>query len=743
MNAADQLYARLPAAIRARDAEVGTPLRALLRIVGEQADALAADIAREYDNHFIETCDDQYVPYLAELVGTVSLYDGSAAEDDATALTEFDDLRGPRLLPPAGASARADVARTIAMRRRKGTVAALDEVAHYACGFPVRLVEGLARTVWTQHLRHARSDLTTPRLPTRLDTALAGTPFDRTSRLVDVRRPDGPVGWYHPAHVTVAVFRERAAAHRRVTARPADRPWRYRLDPLGLDRPLFTRGARAAALPPELRAATVPAPLDPALLEADLLAHPRAPRGADGRRPPSTALYGEVGERPGAPAASLGIWLDDDFVTPAADEGAPGPGYAAQLVSRRLDPWPADRPRGRVVAVDVRNGRVAVGTDLPLPARLRASFFHGAAGLVGGGDYDRSGWLSAGEPDQVLTVGASGADHATLTGALAAWTASGARHTVVRLLDSEEYPLPGALALGGRSLFLEAADLHRPVVRPTAAGAVLDVSGEGTLTLSGLALDGRIRTGAGLGRLRLLHCTLPPGGARDATGGPVADGPSLLVAGPSPRLRVQLAFCLLGPVRLDAPADELLVLDSVVTGPAAVAGPAADGTGLRAERTTFLGTVAARTVEASECLFTARLTAARTQQGCLRFSYLPPDEPGTGAPGRAPRRFACQPELAVARLLAARPGVTGARREALVAAERRRVRPVLVSRRYGDPGFAELDPRCPPEIAAGAEDGSEMGAYGHVKQPQRLDNLRRRLDEFLPAGVTAGVSVVV
>ncbi|WP_031167640.1 hypothetical protein [Streptomyces durhamensis] len=738
MTAADRLYAQLPAAIRVSDAEAGEPLRALLSIIGEQADALAADMARGYDNLFIETCEDWVVPYLAELIGAVPLYDAARSQDDATALIEFEDLRGPRLLPPAGASARADIARTIALRRRKGTVFGIADIAHYASGFPVHLVEGLARTGWTQHLRHSRPDLGTARPTTRLDSSLTGTPFDRTSRFADVRRPDGPRGWYHPAHVTIAVHRQRAVAHRRVMASPADRPWRFRLDPLGLDRPLFTPGSRDAELPPQLQAAAVPAPLAPALFETDLLAHRQAPLlpPADAR-PAHTVLYGAVGEEPGAPAASLGVWLDKLFVTPAADETAPDTAYAAQVVSRRLAPWPAARPTGRVLAVDVRHGRVAVGDQLALPSELRASFFHGAAGTIGGGNYDRSGWLVGTAPDQVITVAAQGADRTALTDALTDWAASTARHTLVRLLDSETYRLPGDLALAGRTLVIEAADLERPVLRPVTQDAVLTVDGDGSLTLSGVALDGRITTGAELARLRLLHCTLPPGGAHDATGAPLADGPSLRVSGPSPRLRVQLAFSILGEIVLDAAADEVLLLDSVLsrgTGTDTLGGPAAPETGLRAERSTFLGKVSARTVEASECLFGDRVMAARTQQGCLRYCYVAPDG------SRTPRRFACQPELAVARALA---GMTDlAARAASAAAERRRVRPVFVSRRYGDPGFAQLGPSCPAEIATGAEDGSEIGAYGHVKQAQRLDNLRRRLDEYLPAGITAGTSLI-
>ena len=47
----------------------GYPLRTLLRAIAVQADELAADIAHLYDNWFIETCDDDLVPYFAELVG--------------------------------------------------------------------------------------------------------------------------------------------------------------------------------------------------------------------------------------------------------------------------------------------------------------------------------------------------------------------------------------------------------------------------------------------------------------------------------------------------------------------------------------------------------------------------------------------------------------------------------------------------------------------------------------------------
>ena len=61
---ADFLLSRLPAFYRQRDAEEGGPLRALLTVIAEQGALLEADIAKLYDNWFIETCDEWLIPYI-------------------------------------------------------------------------------------------------------------------------------------------------------------------------------------------------------------------------------------------------------------------------------------------------------------------------------------------------------------------------------------------------------------------------------------------------------------------------------------------------------------------------------------------------------------------------------------------------------------------------------------------------------------------------------------------------------
>ena len=71
-----------------------------------------------------------------------------------------------------------------------------------------------------------------------------------------------------------------------------------------------------------------------------------------------------------------------------------------------------------------------------------------------------------------------------------------------------------------------------------------------------------------------------------------------------------------------------------------------------------------------------------------------------------------------------------------------RLLPSFTTTRYGQPAFAQLRLSCPVEIRTGAEDGSEMGAFCHLKQPQRESNLRVRLKEYLPFGLDPAVVYV-
>ena len=75
----------------------------------------------------------------------------------------------------------------------------------------------------------------------------------------------------------------------------------------------------------------------------------------------------------------------------------------------------------------------------------------------------------------------------------------------------------------------------------------------------------------------------------------------------------------------------------------------------------------------------------------------------------------------------------------LVEAERQRVRPRFQSRHYGLPGYARLTADSAAEILRGADDGAQMGAYHDLYEAQREANLRARLDQHTPAGMTVGL----
>jgi hypothetical protein len=186
-----------------------------------------------------------------------------------------------------------------------------------------------------------------------------------------------------------------------------------------------------------------------------------------------------------------------------------------------------------------------------------------------------------------------------------------------------------------------------------------------------------------------------------------------------------------------APDDQTtfktLALESERPAIAASEGGELPGAPTTLERTTVLGAVHVRELTlASEVVFTAPVTSVRRQAGCVRFSYVPEHS-------LTPRRYRCQPDLAMAQRAQEIPLKPG---DSLPPAERElvqfRLRPVFTSIHYGDPAYAQLGFGSAEELRTGAEDGSEMGAFCHLKQPQREANLRFRLEEYLPFGLEAG-----
>ena len=265
------------------------------------------------------------------------------------------------------------------------------------------------------------------------------------------------------------------------------------------------------------------------------------------------------------------------------------------------------------------------------------------------------------------------------------------------------------------------------------------------LTLSGLLIEGAVSVGGALGRLRVLHSTLVPGLAIGPDGKAASQSPSVVAHGAQP-LDLEFIFSITGPLDVaDVEGSRIWLLDSILDGVGAAAigapgTPPTNGPALWIERSTVLGPTFLRQIDsATEALFTGRVTTVRRQSGCVRFSFVPDGS-------TTPRRYRCQPDLEIADEIARQPqggaNLTDAQRQAIHDQVVSWLLPSFTDTRYGQPAYAQLARRCPAQIAQGAEDGSEMGAFCHLKQPQRLSNLRLRLQEYLPFGREAAIVLV-
>jgi hypothetical protein len=321
-----------------------------------------------------------------------------------------------------------------------------------------------------------------------------------------------------------------------------------------------------------------------------------------------------------------------------------------------------------------------------------------------------------------------------LSGENAITVPGGSRLTIVaadwpaedRLDPQTGVPLrtPGRLVAVGRRPHLR-GEIE---VRGTAPASSTD---PGVLAIDGLLLEGSLTVLPGnLGALRLSHSTLaprrqlqpPPAALPAPPTPPVAPPPAgRLIVQPAPegapagqqneRLQVSLERCITGPLEVAGPVDRLQIEGSVIDGQGR---PALTGPDAVVRQSTILGRTLVRSLEASNAIFFGSVGVSRRQVGCVRFSYLP-------LSSLAARRYRCQPADA-----AGAP----------------RAFPQFVSLRYGDPGYAQLAPGCPVQIARGADDEGEMGAFHFLQRARRESSLRASLDEYLRLGLEAGIFFV-
>jgi hypothetical protein len=728
----ERLYNLLPAFYRVRDSAQGEPLRAVLAILERALDAIDADIAGLYENWFIETCQEWVVPYIGDLLGT----------------------RGLKPIAGGTYTARPYVAHTLRYRRQKGTAAMLEQLARDITNWPARVVEFFQLLDATQYVNHLRpQNVITPDVRDTNGLELLGGPFERTNHTLEIRSTADSSGKYGVSGLGIFLWRLEAYPLAHTSARPdtTGADGRYRFNARGLDAPLFNQ---PPALPDGARVTDerqVPGALRRRALYDDLEALRQAV--VDGRPPHSVYL----GSNPvvavstaGTPVPPERILICDlsDLPSPPGNWRQPP---ATARYTRSSDGAVITLPIA--ASIDPLLGRLAFAAgSIPAdPARVLVSYSYGFSGNLGGGPYDRSDSLP--EPGAGLRrwqvavtreLPANGAViFSTLTEAIttptAGWNAQApGTFGVIAMLDSQTYAESPAITVPeGSHLLIVAADwpalragntevrtLEPVDVRPHVRGD-LKVTGTaagaspipGVLSLNGLLLEGSVVVETGnLGGLQLVHCTLTPGAG------------SLQVSG-NAALEVSLDHSICAPLSLGA-ATRLTVVDSIIdaAGGAAVTAAAADTS---IQTTTVLGAVGSvgasgvRTLQAGNSLFVGPVFVERRQTGCMRFCSVAPDS-------RTPRRYRCQPDLAL-------KDVDDSRVQATT---RARLAPLFGSVTYGQPGYAQLSSACAPEICTGAEDGSEMGAFNFIKQSPREDNLRTSLEEYLRFGLEAGIFFV-
>jgi hypothetical protein len=674
---ADALYALLPAFVRLRDqTQGGGALQALVGVIAEQAQVVSASLDQLYDDQFIETCALWVVPYIGDLIG-------------------FTPLRP--LGPGQPSATRAEVADTIGYRRRKGTLAMMEQLCSDVTGWPGMAVEYFARLSTTQYVRnHLRLDNTIVDVHSPMTAFDAGSAFDLPPRSVDVRRIDSGRGRYNIPNIGLFVWRLAPYANFGHQAFAVG-PNRYTFDPFGGDVPLVNLPAVTAST----FALTGRVNLPFFLQRYPLHCHeqPYAAPAPQPPPPPPPAVPPPP-PAPGPTQPPVGIAVNGSAVAPAAI------GWCD------LSSWAPPTTAGISVAVDPVLGRLVFATATAPAAAdpVTVDYTYAFSGDYGGGAYDQP--VPAAEA-QLTATEVTAADLPTATGQL------------IEITDSGIYPHDLVLSPDDGLLVVRAGPLQRPVVT---GDLTINATSDATVTLRGLGIGGSlIILGTRPLTVRLEHCTIRGG----------ATWSSAAVSG---TLVIDHSLC--GAVEVDPDLD-VTICDSAVdagsdTAPALSAGAGAPAGSITIARSTILGTVAARTIPLLEnSIVTGPVVSTERQAGCVRYSFVPLSGSQT------PQRFRCQPDLEinteVAAAQAANPGLSTAQLTAIQTSVPDWLLPAFTSRTPGQPGYLQLADAAPDQIRFGADEEDEMGVFYGLFSARRESNLSYRLNEYLRIRLEAGI----
>jgi len=570
---ADKLWALLPAIYRTLDTDVfnsNGPLREMVNRIGAQAAILRRSIDRLWEDQSIESCDDWVISYIGDVL--------------ATNLVASLDARGQRL----------DVAKTIYYRRRKGTVAILEEIAADITGWDARVVEFFRRLGRTRHSLDPEIvvpgvdpvDDHTLQLAEGLvgrwtNTGIGGwadlrnaygasqaqSPFSVSSNLrppsafdeyfhtADFRAGRGRSGWYKIANLGVFLWRLQSFGVDQTT--PVQSHNCYTFDPTGREIPLFAVSSRPLGdswvSPQEWQ---LPTPISSPLLRSSL---------AD---PQDQPLYAQL-DPDGVTLQpnSLGIFTE--------------PGSFFELIDvSQATTFPEAANSSHQIMVFPETGRFAV-LHPPLNGPVTVTYHYGFSSTIGAGPYDRRIVGQSPNPTPAPVINATGGG----TG-LSVLSAVGPVGTV-SVNDSLTYDSAPDVSLV-QQLTVMARNQSRPVIRfspssasPPAPTEWIFTGQDGSLVLDGIFVSGGdIVLRGTFTSVTFTCCTLDPGNSAPPFEAGQSSSPPALFAQSidgrdliPTRLWVEgeiqlltIDRCILGPVRARSggTVENLTITNSIV-----------------------------------------------------------------------------------------------------------------------------------------------------------------------------------
>jgi hypothetical protein len=591
---ADKLWNLLPAIYRTVDSDQfnsNGPLRELVNRIGAQAAIVRRSMDRLWEDQSIETCDDWVVSYIGDLL--------------ATNLVASQNARGQRL----------DVSKTIYYRRRKGTVALLEELAADITGWDARVVEFFRRLGRTRHnfdpeifdpganpaddhtleLAEGFAGLWTDThiggwadLRNAYGASLAQSPFgvvsaaraplafDEFFHTADFRAGRGRSGWYKIPNLGVFLWRLTSFGLAQTT--PVQNGNCFTFDPTGREIPLFVASSRPLGdgwvSPQEWQ---LPSPITAPLLRAALA------------NPLGQPLYAEL-----APDGftvepnSLGLFTKG------------GSFYDLMDVSQ-MTTFPENPAAAHQVMLFPETGRFGL-LHPPMKAPVTVTYHYGFSAPMGAGPYDRRVIGGTPNPTPAPQANILGGGNAFAAGGIVGASGTASLNDSLTYTSAPDFP-------GIQQVTVMAQNQTRSVIRfaPPRSGVkewVFTGNPESSLVLEGLFVNGGdIVLRGHFASVTLTCCTFDPGNSPAPTPGSAPppgvfaqsiDGRDLTPT----RLWIEAEIqnfcadrCLLGPVRTRGAGavENLAITNSIVqaiptsNSPLLVAGDLKDAAGLAVE----------------------------------------------------------------------------------------------------------------------------------------------------------------